>query len=125
MDMIDIVLTGVSGILSYLVGSFGSTQWYHPGVEEILGKWKLMFSFIAAGSVFISKSRRGLVAMGLLGLVAAIGFAVNYKSFNAIPPILSATDTSWFCFQLAQSCWVGFGLRLLTELSGFRPKPSK
>jgi hypothetical protein len=123
--MTEIVLTGVSGILSYLVGSFATSQWYHPGVEEILGKWKLMFAFIAAGSVFISKSRSGLIAMGLLGLLAAVGFAVNYKAFNAVPPILSATHTSWFCFQLAQSCWVGFGLRLLTELRGFPPKPGK
>jgi len=123
--MIEIILPVVSGILSYLFGSFGSTQWYHPGVEQILGQWKLLFAFIAAAGVFLSKDRVGFWVILALGVISAIGFALNYKSFNAIPPILPATHTSWFFFQLAQSCAVGVGVRLIAELGGLSGRATK
>src|ERR1700682_6391998 len=101
------ILGAVSGILSYFVGSFGSDKLYHPGFDEPYVAWKVLFAFLSAAAVFLSQSKKGLITVIVVGIAGAVGLGLNYKSQNAIPPILSATVTSWFFYQLAQSSFVG------------------
>jgi hypothetical protein len=62
--MIDAILSTVGGILSYFLGSFGTAQFFdNPGLEADFGAWKVLFAFVAAGSVFLSQSFRGLVVV--------------------------------------------------------------
>jgi hypothetical protein len=123
--MVDTILSVVSGILSYLLGSFGSAKFFHPGLEEAFGAWKVFFAFIAVGSIFLGKSRRGLILIFVVGLIAAAIFGLNYKSNAAIPPIASATDISWFAFQLAQGCIVGALVRLAADFKELFGKTDK
>jgi hypothetical protein len=119
--MINTILSAVGGVLSYFVGVFGESKLFQPGLGETFVAWKVLFFFIAAGSVFISGSRKGLIAVFVVAILASIALGVNYGSNNAYPPLLSATDTSWFAFQLAQSCFVGIGVRLAAELGKLLP----
>jgi hypothetical protein len=121
--MIDAILSTVGGILSYFLGSFGGAQLFdNPGLEADFGAWKVLFAFVAAGSVFLSQSGRGLLIVFIIGALSALGLGLNYKSSTAIPPIGSATETAWFSFQLAQACFVGIGVRLAAKLKDVLPK---
>jgi hypothetical protein len=116
------VLSAVSGILSYFLGSFGSDKFFYPGFDEPYVAWKVLFAFLSAAAVFLTQSRNGLIAVIVVGILGSIGFGLNYKAQDAIPPILSATVTSWFFYQLTQSCFVGVGLRLAGKLKVLLPK---
>jgi hypothetical protein len=121
--MIDAILSTVGGILSYFLGSFGSSQLFdNPGLEADFGAWKVLFAFVAAASVFLSQSGRGLFFVFVIGALSGVGLGLNYKSSTAIPPLGSATDMAWFSFQLAQACFVGIGVRLATQLKDVFPK---
>jgi hypothetical protein len=120
--VVEAILSAVGGIISYFVSSFGSDKLFYEGFDEPFLGWKVFFAFLAAGAVFLSQSTRGLIAVFVVGVLSAIGLGLNYKSLNAIPPIWSATDTSWFCFQIAQSCFVGVGVRLAAKLKDVLPK---
>jgi hypothetical protein len=116
------ILGVVSGILNYFLGSFGSDKLFYPGFDEPYVAWKVLFAFLSAAAVFLSQSKKGLITVMLAGIAGAIGFGLNYKSQNAIPPFLSATATSWYFYQLTQSCFVGVGLRLAGKLKVLLPK---
>jgi hypothetical protein len=123
--MVDAILSIVSGILSYLLGSFGSAKFFHPGIEEAFGAWKVLFAFIAVGSIFLGKSKKGLTLVLVIGAIAAALFGWNYKSNTPFPPIWSATDISWFAFQLAQGCIVGALVRLADDFRKLFSKKDK
>ena len=105
--MVDALIGAAGAILSYFLGSFGSAKFFHPGLEEAFGAWKLLFAFLAFISIFLSQSKRGLVGIIIVGVMAAALFGWNYKSATAFPPFWSATDIAWFSFQCAQSAAVG------------------
>jgi len=121
--MTDMVLSTVGGILSYLLGAFGNAKLFdNPAFEDVFAAWKILFVFVAAGSVFLAQSKRGLAVVFVAGVLGAVGLGLNYQSRNAIPPVASSTDIAWFSFQLAQSCFVGIGIRLAAKLKDVVPK---
>jgi hypothetical protein len=120
--MVETILSAVGGIVSYFVGSFGSDKLYYPGFDAPFVAWKVLFAFLSAAAVFLSQSNKGLIAVFVVGIVGAVGLGLNYQSVNAIPPVLSATVTSWYCYELAQSCFVGVGVRLVAKLKDVLPK---
>jgi hypothetical protein len=124
--MVDAILSAVSGIVSYFLGSLGNSVLFpNPGLEQAFAAWKISFLFIAAGSTFVAQSTKGLIAVFIVGGLGALGLGLNYWAVDAMPPIGSATDTAWFCFQLAQSCFVGVGVRLATKLKDVLPKKGR
>ena len=120
--MVESILSVVGGIISYFVGSFGSDKLYYPGFDQPFVAWKVLFAFVSAAAVFLSQTNKGLIAVTSVGILSAIGLGINYGANNAIPPILSASVTSWYFYQLAQSCFVGVGVRLATKLKHILPK---
>jgi hypothetical protein len=122
--MLDTLLSVVGGIISYLFGSFASLKLFQPGLEQAFGVWKILFAFIAAVSVFLSQTTKGLIGIFTLGILAAFMLGMNYGSKAAFPSFMyfwSPTDVSWFSFQLAQSCIVGVIIRLLSKLKDVLP----
>jgi hypothetical protein len=108
----DALLSVAGGLLNSLLGAFTGPTMFGAPLDTAFAAWKVLFFFIAAGSVFLAQDRRGLIAALAVGVLAALVLGWNHKSSNAFPPWWSATDISWFSFQLAQACAVGIVVRL-------------
>jgi hypothetical protein len=123
-QMKEILAAAVAGALSYFVAVFSESHLFQPGLGQRFAAWKVLFFFLAAGSVFISASRKGLACVFAIAVIAAIVLGVNYGSNQAYPPVMSATDLSWFAFQLCLAGFVGIAVRLAAELMKILPKDS-